>query len=67
MISFWLKLRFHRTQGNTQLRASLVKYRSIFKGYMLILDHDLWVTLIFYMNESIKNKTGSTCMNYLVP
>ena len=68
IISFWLKLRFHRTQGNTQLRPSLVKYRSIFKGYMLILDHHLWVTLIFHMNESIKNKTGSTCcMNNLVP
>ena len=33
---------FQVTQGNTQLRPSLVRrYRSIFEGYMLILNHHL--------------------------
>ena len=63
-------LGFHRTQGNAQLRSSLVRYRSIFEGYMLILNGYLWVTLIFHMNEFNKNKIDKSnicCINKLVP
>ena len=69
IISFRLKLGFHKNQGNTQLRPSLVRYRSIFEGYMLILNNHLWVTFIFHMNESNKNKTDRInicCINKLV-
>ena len=58
IISFDENLGFHRTQVNTHLRASLVRCRSIFEGYMLILNHHVRVTLIIHMNESNKNKTG---------
>ena len=56
IISFYEILGFHRIQGNTQFKPAMVRYKSIFKVYKLILNHNLSVTLIFHMNESKKPK-----------